>query len=53
MVHMKFVIHECSGLTEQVILMDLNARIDVNYGRKGGRTGGLADGKPDAYIALC
>ena len=48
MVRMKFVIHECSG-----ILMYLNARVDVNYGRKGGRTGGLADGKPDAYIALC
>ena len=28
--------------------MDLIARVDVNYGRKDGRT----DGKPDACIAL-
>ena len=31
--------------------MDLNARVDVNCGRKDGRMDGLTDGKPDAYIA--
>ena len=30
-------------------LNGLNARVDVNCGRKDGRT----DGKPDAYIAPC
>ena len=45
MLHMKFKIHGCSGLREEVI----NARVDVNCGRKDGQT----DGKPDAYIASC
>ena len=38
MLHMKFKIHGCSGLREKVILMDLNARVDVNCGQKDGRT---------------
>ena len=49
MLHMKFKIHGCSGLREYVILMDLHARVEVNCGRKDGRT----NGKPDAYTALC
>ena len=38
MLHMKCKSHGCSSLREQVIYMDLNVRVDVNCGRKDGRT---------------
>ena len=33
--------------------MDINARVDVKGERKDGRTYGLTDGQPDAYIVPC
>ena len=33
MLHVKFENHGCSGFREQVIRMDLNARVDVNFAR--------------------
>ena len=44
MQHMKSEIHGCIGLREQVILMDLNARVDMNYGRKDGGIDRRRDG---------
>ena len=32
--------------------MVLNARVNVNFGRKDGWTDEQTDGKPDAYIAI-
>ena len=32
---MKFNIHECSGLQEYDIRMDVNARVNVNFARVG------------------
>ena len=53
MLHMTVEIHGCSGLRELVLWMDLNARVDVNCGRKDGRMGRQTDGESDAFIASC
>ena len=48
MLQMKFKIHGCSDLRVINKSMDLNARVDVNCGRKDGRT---ENRKPISHLA--